>query len=216
MLYLYLDESGDLGFDFVNKRPSKFFTICILAVRGKSESKRLEKMVERTLRVKLNHKRKRSRLVKELKATSTTLEIKTYFYEKVKDLDFSIYALTLNKKRVYQRLADNKPRVYNWIARMLLDQIDFDAASQQIVFTLDKCKNKKQISEFNHYIETQLQGKISLNIPLHLHHEDSCSQRCLNVADLFAWGIARKYERKDFAWYDCFKEKIQFDDLYLA
>ncbi len=34
MLYLYLDESGDLGFDFINKKPSSFFTICVLAIRG--------------------------------------------------------------------------------------------------------------------------------------------------------------------------------------
>lgn len=27
MWLLYLDESGDLGFDFVNKRPSNHFTI---------------------------------------------------------------------------------------------------------------------------------------------------------------------------------------------
>ncbi len=29
MLYLYLDESGDLGFDFVNKKPTKHFVISI-------------------------------------------------------------------------------------------------------------------------------------------------------------------------------------------
>ncbi len=34
MWYLYLDESGDLGFDFVNKKPSKFFTITILVIKG--------------------------------------------------------------------------------------------------------------------------------------------------------------------------------------
>ena len=32
MLHLFLDESGDLGFDFVNKKPSKFFTITILVL----------------------------------------------------------------------------------------------------------------------------------------------------------------------------------------
>jgi len=26
-MYLYLDESGDLGFDFKNKKPSRFFVI---------------------------------------------------------------------------------------------------------------------------------------------------------------------------------------------
>jgi len=34
MWYLYLDESGDLGFDFANKRSSIFFTITILLVKG--------------------------------------------------------------------------------------------------------------------------------------------------------------------------------------
>lgn len=34
MLYLYLDESGDLGFDFFAKKPSRFFTVTILAIKG--------------------------------------------------------------------------------------------------------------------------------------------------------------------------------------
>ncbi|MEK6700308.1 MAG: hypothetical protein AABZ10_14850 [Nitrospirota bacterium] len=38
MLYLYLDESGDLGFDFFAKKPSKYFTVTVLAVSGKAEN----------------------------------------------------------------------------------------------------------------------------------------------------------------------------------
>jgi hypothetical protein len=34
MIFLYLDESGDLGFDFVNKRPSKYFVVTVLAYKG--------------------------------------------------------------------------------------------------------------------------------------------------------------------------------------
>src|SRR3989338_218946 len=125
MLYLYLDESGDLGFDFVNKKPSIFFTICILAIRSTEDKKRISKMIERTLRRKLNPKNKRRRLVQELKAASTTLQIKKYFYRAIKNVNFSIYCLTLNKKRVYLNLGNDKTRVFNWVARMLLDQIDF-------------------------------------------------------------------------------------------
>jgi len=40
MWFLYLDESGDLGFDFVNRKPSKFFTITILAIKGIDNEKR--------------------------------------------------------------------------------------------------------------------------------------------------------------------------------
>ena len=32
MFYIYLDESGDLGFDFEAKKPSKFFTITLLLI----------------------------------------------------------------------------------------------------------------------------------------------------------------------------------------
>jgi len=42
MWYLYLDESGDLGFDFINKKPSKFFTVTILAIRGQNNKQLLK------------------------------------------------------------------------------------------------------------------------------------------------------------------------------
>ncbi len=121
MLYLYLDESGDMGFDFVNKKPSRFFTICILVVKGMESRKRIVKMIERTLRRKLNPRNKRKRFVQELKASSTTLSIKEYFYRNIRDVDFSVYSITLNKKRVYPRLIEDKARVYNWVVRLLLD-----------------------------------------------------------------------------------------------
>ena len=39
MLYLFLDESGDLGFDFVQKKPSNYFVIAILTVKGSNNRK---------------------------------------------------------------------------------------------------------------------------------------------------------------------------------
>jgi hypothetical protein len=54
MWYLYLDESGDLGFDFVNKHPSKFFTVTILATKGQANNKAIIKAVKKTLARKLN------------------------------------------------------------------------------------------------------------------------------------------------------------------
>lgn len=34
MLYLYLDESGDLGFNLIAKEAVNFFNVTILAIRG--------------------------------------------------------------------------------------------------------------------------------------------------------------------------------------
>ena len=53
MLYLYLDESGDLGFDFVNKKPSEHFTIAVLAVKGHDNNRAIASAVRMTIRRKL-------------------------------------------------------------------------------------------------------------------------------------------------------------------
>lgn len=37
-MIIYLDESGDLGFDFTNKKPSKKFVIILLVCKDKSAS----------------------------------------------------------------------------------------------------------------------------------------------------------------------------------
>ncbi len=56
MWYLYLDESGDLGFDFVHKRPSNFFTVTILVVKGMENNRALANAVKKTIRRKLDPK----------------------------------------------------------------------------------------------------------------------------------------------------------------
>lgn len=215
MLYLYLDESGDLGFDFITKKPSNFFTICILVVKGAEGRKRIIKMVERTLRRKLNPRNKRRRLVQELKAASTTLQIKEYFYRNIKNVDFSIYCLTLNKKRVYVNLINDKSRIYNWVARMLLDRIDFSGAETQVNLIIDKSKSKPEIAEFDKYVLGNLKSKIDPRIPLNIVHRDSQEDLCLSAADLFSWGVFRKYDKKDEDWYNIYKSKICYEGLYL-
>ena len=57
MWYLYLDESGDLGFDFVNKKPSKYFTVAILLVKGGADNLRLLKAVKKTVKRKAEPER---------------------------------------------------------------------------------------------------------------------------------------------------------------
>lgn len=87
MLYLHLDESGDLGFDFLNKRPSNFFTICILVTNCKRDFLGISNAVKKTIKRKLNKNSKRN-LCYELKGNNTSLEVKRYFWELVKGYNF--------------------------------------------------------------------------------------------------------------------------------
>jgi hypothetical protein len=61
----------------------------------------------------------------------------------------------------------------------------------------------------------QLQGLLPLNTPIEIHHPHSWQRKGLQAADLFSWEIFRKYERQDTAWYDCFKARIAFENVYL-
>ncbi len=210
MWYLYLDESGGLGFDFVNKKPSKFFTVAILVVRGENNRK-LVKAVRITLRRKFKNKKK----VEELKGSKCPLVIKKYFYRQVKDIKFALYSITLNKIRVYERLRKDKERVYNFMARHVLDQIPFDNANLRVKIIIDKSKTKKNIFEFNQYILRQIKSKFDPKVPLDIYHYDSKQNLGLQAVDLFCWGIFRKYERGDKEWFNIFKDKIVYDQQYL-
>ncbi|MEK7575694.1 MAG: DUF3800 domain-containing protein [Patescibacteria group bacterium] len=214
MWYLYLDESGDLGFDFVNKKPSKFFTVTILALSSYESNRKLIKAVKMTLRRKTSKKEGKN----ELKGINTTLDVKKYFYKQVKNIRFSLYSITLNKKRIFEELTRSKERVYNFIARQVLDEIPFEKANHiRIELIIDKSKSKPEIEEFNSYIKGNLEGRIEPKTPLDIYHWKSHENYGLQACDLFCWGIFQKYERKRMEWHDIFSkdEKIKLDSLYL-
>ncbi len=210
MWYLYLDESGDLGFDFVNKKPSKYITVTVLAVRDGSHRK-IEKAVSLTLRRKWNAKKK----PEELKGAKCPFQIKKYFYGRIKDEKFALYSITLNKRRVYDRLAKDKERVYNYIARLVFDQIPFGNAEGGVEIVIDRSKTKRNIQEFNRYIIQQIKTQFDPKVPLRIRHEDSKVNGCLQAVDLFCWGIQRKYEHNDTEWLDIYKDKVIYDEQYL-
>ena len=213
MLYLYLDESGDLGFDFVNKKPSAFFTICVLAIKGRDNDRALGNAVRAVIRRKLFQKSDND--TPELKGASTSQEIKRLFYKEAGRTDFKLYSVTLNKKRVYPYLAKDKDRIYNYIARLALEHVNFSDAAVRVIMTVDKSKSSRGIFDFNSYIISQIKACLDPLVPLDIFHTSSRESPGLQAVDMFAWGIFRKYEKEDFEWFDVFKARISLDSVYL-
>lgn len=212
MLYLYLDESGDLGFDFINKKPSKFFTIAILAVKGTLANRALINSVKHTLKRKLHKKAHMA----EIKGSKTNVAILKYFYGQCQNIDFGIYSLTLNKKRLYVYLAKDKGRVYNYVARLVMDKIPLEKTDTRIYLIVDKSKARPEIEEFNSYITRELKGRIDPKVPVDIYHYLSHENLGLQAVDMFCWGIFRKYEKRDTEWFNAFwKDKGRYDSLYL-
>lgn len=124
--------------------------------------------------------------------------------------------MTLNKKRLYERLTKEKPRIYNFIARQVIDKIPFEKNKKdRVELIIDRSKSKPEIEEFNSYIRSQIQGRLNPKITFDIYHWNSQENAGLQAADMFCWGIFQKYERKDNEWLSVFKEKLCFEDQYL-
>ena len=187
MWFLYLDESGDLGFDFFTKRPSHFFTVCILAVRGVEHNRRILSAVKKTIRRKLGRG-----VRPELKGARTSLEVKKHFYNQVAGIPFDIYTMTLNKRRVYDELARRKDRVYNFIARQVLDRIPAEDATTRIQLVIDRSKSKREIADFNGYIATSSPGEPSGSTSAMMRRGSTSSDRRSDTTDATSEGGEKK------------------------
>jgi len=214
-MYIYLDESGDLGFDFTKQGTSRFFVITLLIVYSNDVNKKILKMIERTLKRKVNKRKKGKNSEAELKGSKTDITVKRYFYRLVKDDSFEICTLILNKARVIDKLRKNKPKLYNYISKLLLEKCQFGKVQNRVSLTVDKCKNKEETKDFNNYLLTALRKFIPVTTPFVQYHEASYAHKGLQAVDLFSWGVYRKYERSDLEWYSEFHEKIKVEIMYL-
>lgn len=211
MLYLYLDESGDLGFDFVNKKPSVHFTVCVVAVRGRENDQILAKAVRGVIRRKL---RPAPKTPSELKGNSLPMPIKEYFFKKAAQAEFEIHSATLNKVSLCLGQKIDKDRLYNYLSNLALESVSLEDAAVRVIMTIDRSKPRQGISEFNAYILRQIKGRLDPAVPLDIVHVLSQESSGLQAADMFAWGIFRKYEHGDAAWFGIFRSRVKSDRLY--
>ncbi|MDD2806235.1 MAG: DUF3800 domain-containing protein [Elusimicrobiales bacterium] len=213
MLYLYLDESGDLGFDFVSGTPSLFFTVAVLAIKGEERNRALHNAVRMTIRRKLRGLHGNGNA--ELKGSRDSLEMKKYFYQYARGVEFKVYAMTLDKRKAILHLLADKERIYNYLARLVLERLSFSDTCVRVILTVDKSKTKREIERFNNYVVAQIKSRLDPKVPLEIYHRTSHQVMQLQAADMFAWGIFRKYERGDTEWLELFREKVGFESVCL-
>jgi hypothetical protein len=216
-MFIYLDESGDLGFDFSKTKTTRKFIITALVCFSQAAERDFKKAIHRTLKKKVNRGKNKSRWVKELKGTGTSFEVKQYFLGRVRCADWAVYTLVLNKTRVNEPLRTRlgKKKLYNFLARLLMEKLPIREAVANVRLIVDRSKNREEIRDFNQYVENHLQAILPLNTGLTIEHLASHERAGLQAVDLFCWGLARKYERGDLAWYDLFKHMLKYEDEYL-
>ena len=115
MSFIFVDESGNLGFDFKKKRTTSYFLITFLFCENHRAIEKCVIKVHGALRKKY---RKVGLLHAHKEEPVTRKRLLTHLAQK----ECSIMTILLNKKKVYTRLQDEKAVLYNYVTNILLDQ----------------------------------------------------------------------------------------------
>ncbi len=204
MPYIFLDESGDLGFDFSKKKTSRYFLITCLFV---SKKRPIEKVVSNTHKgLKKIHK-KRGGVLHCFKEKPITKE---RLLKQLNNKDCSVMTIYLNKEKVFTHLQNEKDILYNFVVNILLDRI----YSKKLINTNEKINliasrkdtNKFLNQNFKNYLSNQIANNHKVDISIEI--KTPYQEKSLQAVDFVSWAIFKKYEHNDEGYYNLIKEKI--------
>lgn len=206
MTYIFLDESGDLGF---KEQSSKWFLFTVVVIDNKRELEKIIKKVRKTLKKK--HKN-----LNELHSYHSDEITRKRILKKLAELnDLKVFCVVLNKKKVYVDLQNQKNYLYNYTANILLDRLhnkEIISSDKYINICIDRKDTKKKIREnFENYLSHELKSRRNGNFEIVL--KGSHEEKSLQAVDFISWAIFRKYERGDYDYYEIIKNKIVGENL---
>ena len=204
MAYIFLDESGDLGFN-QKKENSKYFVVTILSTPNKKPLEKLVKKIHSQLRKKI--KRLSGGILHSYKEKPVT---RTRLLSNLAKLDCSIMTIYLNKSKVYTKLQEEKHLLYNYVTNILLDRImskNLVKRDNKIYLIASKRETNKFLNEnFKNYLKNQIINRHKIN--LEVETKVPAQEKSLQVVDFVSWAIYRKYEFGDENFYNLIKSKI--------
>lgn len=201
MTHIFLDESGDLGFNFNNKGTTDFFIVSFLITENKKPIEKIIKNIHKGLRKKYKIRGGVLHAVKEERVTVLRL------CRQIIKTDCQIAIIYLDKRRVKTSLRKNSSKIYNQVVNILIDRIidkNLIDQNQKIeIIASGKETNKFLNQNFKSYLSNR-SNKIKVNIKIEAAHQE----KSLQAVDMISWSIFRKYEHKDNTFYKILKKKI--------
>lgn len=215
-MIIYLDESGNLGFNFDILKTSHYLVIGLLVFFDRVSHTEMIRAVRKTL------KKKMPKRIYELKGIHLDLSLKKYFLRaSKKENNWCLYTAIADKKSWLAHHTSNhhnkeldKKALYNELTSRLISQLDFLKTVDRIDIIVDRSKNREEIKIFDNVIMSRIKEQISKKVPVTITHRSSQEDAGLQAIDIFCSGIGRKYESSDFSWYREFGDKIAVEVVY--
>lgn len=204
MPYIFLDESGDLGFDFSKKKTSKFFIItCIFTNKKRPIEKIIRKIFSGFSKKEIKSHNGKLHFFKEKPSTRRKL------LKMLNEKDIDIKSIYLDKSKVFIPFHDEKHILYNYITNILLNEIysnnNLTNSDTFEVVASQRETNRFLNDSFCKYIQKQAfdNHKIKVKVSIRTPHQE----KCLQIADAISWTIFRNLEHKDNSYIEIIKNK---------
>lgn len=204
MSYIFLDESGDLGFDD-KKHNSKYFIITALFITDKKPLEKLVQKIHSNLRKKV--KKIGGGILHSVKEKPIT---RNRLLKNLNRLKLALMVIYLDKSKVYTKMQNEKHVLYSYITNILIDRIFtknlIDKNKEIILVASRRETNRFLNSNFEDYIKSKIKNRHKLDIKVEI--KNSAEEKSLQAVDFASWAIFRKYEFEDLKYYEVIKKII--------
>ncbi|MDE2188750.1 MAG: DUF3800 domain-containing protein [Patescibacteria group bacterium] len=130
--------------------------------------------------------------------------------KRLSEVDCSILAIILNKKKVYTKLKDEKTILYNYVTNILLDRLftkrPIPTSGSITLIASQRETNRFLNTNFKNYLTDQVKNNHHAKMDVQI--ATPAAEKSLQVADFASWAIYRKYETGDDSYYNIIKPKI--------
>jgi hypothetical protein len=204
MSYIFMDESGDLGFDLAKPKTSKYFIVTLLLTANKAN---IEKVAGKILRAEAKSTKRHPGVLHSAHASPKT---RLKLLGELVLQDISILTIYLNKQKVHTKLQDEKQVLYNFVTNILLDRLltqKLIPTDVPIVLVASRRETNKYFNDnFKSYLANQV--KTNHQLPLQIEIKTPHQEKGLQIVDFVSWAIFRNREHSDDTYYNLIKPKI--------
>ena len=199
MVFIFMDESGDLGFDFTKQKTSAYFIITFLLLIHKRPAEKIIKHFFRKLSLK-KRKSKKGCLHSHKENHQTRIDILSELLNK----ELKIISIILDKKISHKNSYRKKHSLYNIVTVELLNK----AYDKKLIDRERKVNLIASRRETNKYLNEGFKILVeNLNITVEI--KTPSEEKCLQLVDFVSWAIFRQHEFGDNRYYDLIKNIIE-------
>jgi chorismate mutase len=215
-MYVYIDESGDLGFSL---RSSRYFVVAYLILDNPFE---VAKIMKRLLK-KLHERKEYARGCNELKYSNSKDAVRRKVLEKICKGNVEIGFVVLEKAKVKPELKEKTTVLYNFVIvdAVMKNILPRLTSTDKLYIVVDKTLSRLSKDAFNKYainkaswlmtVQWRQTEQIRLS-NIEVRHENSQREPCLQAVDFLAGACFHKYEHNNDCYYRIIESKVEYFD----